>query len=134
MSPMRTTEVPITHEGNAEWTLDAVRAELDAIAKLHNIGTFRSRYTLSTAELFILVDKHLKPHERVLCLAILRSHVQDRLDETIASCPAFLSEQEEGAGTHCPHGKPYSMPCSQDGCDTSYVAFQHDDSSPWGDL
>lgn len=53
------------------WTAETVRAELDAIAALHGVGSFRSRYLLSAAEMFVLVSEHLSAAERALCRAVL---------------------------------------------------------------
>ena len=76
-----------------EWNIDTVRAELDAIASLHGIGTFRSRYTLSAAELYALVHTHLRPHERILCQTVIAAHVSHKVRETDAACPDFLRER-----------------------------------------
>jgi hypothetical protein len=53
------------------WSPDTVRAELDAVCAHHHIGTFRSRYTLSGAELFVLCSHLLLPCERLLVRTIL---------------------------------------------------------------
>ena len=63
------------------WTYETVRAELDAKLAQVGVGTFRSRYTLSAPELYVLAAPHLSDAERALCETVLRSTLARGLAE-----------------------------------------------------
>lgn len=73
---------------DAPWTYDSVRAELDAMCAARGIGTFRSRYTLTASELFVLVSRYMTTPERVVCTTVLGAELRRKMDDR----PAFLRE------------------------------------------